>query len=194
MKKIDCRNLNCPEPVIKTKNELGNIKAGETLEVLVDNAAAAENVARLAKSQNCKAVKTESGNDFTITITKEGAGSSCTFGSKEDSAGILFVKSAVIGGGDDELGRVLANSFFNTLADYESSLKKIFFVNGGVTLTTNGSDILESLKKLEGKGVEIFSCGTCLDFYGLKEELGVGKVGNMYDIVDNLFSHKVVYI
>lgn len=202
MKVLDCRGLNCPEPVIKTKTELSGMKSEEALEILLDNASAAENVARFAESQNCKVRKIEDSNGFTLIITKECASADKDIEKnlKELSACsskkgvILFIKKAIIGTGNDELGRVLINGFFNTIAEYDSPPEKIFFVNGGVTLTVNDSDTLNALRKLEEKGVEIYSCGTCLDFYDLKDELAVGKVGNMYDLVDNLLSKKVVYI
>jgi selenium metabolism protein YedF len=185
-----------------TRNELGGMKGGEVLEVFLDNTAAAKNVTRFAESQNCKVQKTENRSGLTLTITKADASpaldtktslkelNACS----SNKGVILFIKNATIGAGDDELGRVLINGFFNTVADHGSPPEKIFFVNGGVTLTVNNSDTLQALNKLEKKGVEIYSCGTCLDFYGLKDELAVGKVGNMYDLVDNLLSKKVVYI
>ncbi|MFC1856225.1 sulfurtransferase-like selenium metabolism protein YedF, partial [Thermodesulfobacteriota bacterium] len=107
---------------------------------------------------------------------------------------VLFVKSSTIGRGDDELGRVLITGFINTISSHETPPKKIFFVNSGVTLTAEGSDVIDALVKLADSGVEIFSCGTCLDFYGLKEKLAVGKVGNMYELVDTLINEKVIYI
>jgi selenium metabolism protein YedF len=202
MKNLDCKGLNCPEPIIRTKSELSSMKGGEVLEVLLDNPAAAKNVARFAESQNCKVTKVQNGSDFTLTITKGGEMlTTDTITNLEESNAyltngnvVLFIKNATIGTGNAELGRVLINGFFNTVAQHESPPDKIFFVNGGVTLTVNNSDILQALKKLEDKGVEIYSCGTCLDFYGLKDELAIGKVGNMYDLVDNLLSKNVVYI
>lgn len=196
MKKIDLKGLNCPEPVIKTKKELDEMNTGETIEVIVDNPAAWENVTRLAESQGAKAVRSISGKDHIITITKgEPAQDSteCAV-TPHQKANVMFIKSACIGNGDDELGAILSRSFFNTLSEYETPPKKLIFVNGGVKLTTEGSDIIDALQTLENRGTEIFSCGTCLDFYGLKEKLKAGKIGNMYDIVDSLVSEKVVFL
>ncbi len=194
MRTLDCKGLDCPEPVVRTKNELSAMPPGDTLTVIVDNAAAAQNVMRLARSLSCAAQKTQVGSDHAITITKGYNTDAVTKPVSTGADTILFVKSATIGTGDDELGRVLVNGFCNTLADYDAPPKRIFFVNGGVTLTVKRSDVLPALQKLQEKGVEIFSCGTCLDYYGLKDDLAVGKVGNMYELVDNLFSHNVVYI
>ena len=51
-------------------------------------------------------------------------------------------------------------------------------------LTTSEGDILKDIQALEAQGVEVVSCGTCLEFFGLKEELKVGSITNMYDIVE----------
>jgi len=86
-------------------------------------------------------------------------------------------------------------AFLNTLWDYQPRPAKLLFINSGVMLTTEGSEVLEALKLLEKEGVKIFSCGTCLDYYGVKEKLRVGKVTNMYEIVDALLTAgKVVNI
>ncbi len=109
-------------------------------------------------------------------------------------AKILLVKKATLGSGNDELGRVLITGFFNTLAEHEAPPTKLFFINSGVTLTTTGSDIIPALNKLAEKGVDIFSCGTCLDYYNLKAALEVGKVGNMRDLIDSVLSNSVIYL
>jgi selenium metabolism protein YedF len=78
-------------------------------------------------------------------------------------------------------------SFLYALTQVEN-IKQMIFMNSGVFLTTEGSDVLESLKTMEESGVEILSCGTCLDYYGLKDKLAVGEVTNMYTAVELLTS------
>ena len=73
-----------------------------------------------------------------------------------------------------------------TLLDLKPIPSRLIFINSGVRLTTEGSEVLESLKALSEKGVEILSCGTCLDFYHLKEKLKVRVVSNMFDIAQSL--------
>lgn len=86
-------------------------------------------------------------------------------------------------------------AFLNTLWDYEPKPAKLLFINNGVRLTTEGSEVLETLALLEKKGVHIFSCGTCLEYYNLREKLRVGLVSNMYAIVDALLqATKVIKI
>ena len=98
----------------------------------------------------------------------------------------MLVDGATIGRGDDLLGAVLMKSFLHTLKEIEPRPWRLIFLNAGVKLASEGSDLLTALSELERLGVEILSCGTCLDFFKLKEKLVAGKVTNMYDIVSSL--------
>jgi len=101
----------------------------------------------------------------------------------------------VLGRGDDTLGNVLIKSFFYTLNENDVVGKTLIFLNSGVKLTCSGSEVLEHLMSLEKRGTEILSCGTCLDFYGLKEKLCVGKITNMYHILELLIkAPKVIHL
>ena len=91
-----------------------------------------------------------------------------------------------MGEGKEELGKVLIKGFIFALTQLEELPKTILFYNGGAKITTEGSESLEDLKTLEAQGVEIMTCGTCLDYYGLKEKLQVGTVTNMYSIVETM--------
>jgi selenium metabolism protein YedF len=99
---------------------------------------------------------------------------------------IVVVSSDRMGTGNDELGKVLIKGFLFAVSQLEELPKTILFYNGGATLTAEGSDSLEDLKAMEAQGVEILTCGTCLDYYGLKEKLAVGSVTNMYHIVETM--------
>ena len=99
---------------------------------------------------------------------------------------VVAIASDRMGSGNDELGKVLIKSFIFAVTQLDELPKTMLFYNGGATLTTEGSDSLEDLKSLEALGVEIMTCGTCLDYYGLKEKLAVGSVTNMYSIVETL--------
>ena len=99
---------------------------------------------------------------------------------------VVAVASDVMGQGSDELGATLMKGFLFALGQLPQLPGTVLFYNGGATLTTEGSDSLEDLKSLEAMGVEIMTCGTCLDYYGLKEKLAVGSVTNMYSIVETL--------
>lgn len=201
-KEIDVRGLPCPRPVISTKKALEEIKQG-TITVLVDNPESKENVRRFADSQGCKVNIEERKGVFYLKITKgpPGEGEKLPEVEVENelkkaiNADVVCINTDRFGTGDEELGEILMKAFLNTLWDYQPRPAKLLFINAGVMLTTEGSEVLEALSLLEKEGVEIFSCGTCLDYYGIKEKLRVGKVTNMYETVDALISAgKVVNI
>ena len=99
---------------------------------------------------------------------------------------LVYFSSDVIGRGDDELGRLLMRSFIKSLLDTPPLPKRMIFLNSGVKLATEGSLVSEALKEFEARGVEILSCGTCLDYFRLKDKLEAGKVTNMFDIISSL--------
>lgn len=87
----------------------------------------------------------------------------------DDKKLVITVTSDKFGTGDDKLGSVLMKSYFYALSEADRIPADLIFVNSGVKLTTEGSDVIDSIKKLEERGVNVLSCGTCLDFYNLKE-------------------------
>jgi selenium metabolism protein YedF len=181
---IDVRGLNCPLPVVKTKKALEEIEEGD-VSVLIERSDGCQNVKRFAESQGCKVSIDEKDGLFYIHIHKEKTEQSAT---TKQSRDIVFITTDRLGTGDEELGFILMKAFLNTLWDTNPRPTKIMFLNDGVRLTTEGSEVLEVLHLLENEGVEIFSCGTCLEFYGIKDKLQVGKVTNMYDTVESLLS------
>jgi selenium metabolism protein YedF len=184
---VDVKGLACPQPVINTKKALEEIEEG-ILTVIVDNVAARDNVRRFAESQSCTVKVEEDNGDYHLEIAK---GFSCEVESKPMEAKgndniVVYINSNLMGVGDEELGRILMGAFLKTIIGAEPQPKKIIFINSGVKLATEGSEVLESIIEMEKKGIEILSCGTCLNFYGLKEKLRVGVVSNMYDIIESL--------
>ena len=181
---VDARGLNCPMPVINTKKELDKIEEGVVI-TTVDNEIAKENVLKLANSLNCEANIIKNEKDFISIEIKKGEN---VIIEKNENVALedkcIFISSDKMGEGNDELGRVLIKGFIYTLTECKPYPKHIILVNGGVKLSTEYEATIENLKILEKAGVEILSCGTCLDYYGLKEELQVGTVTNMYTIVE----------
>lgn len=188
-KEVDARNQNCPKPVIMTKKALDSIDEG-IITTIVDNEVAKENVSKLAKSLNLEfTVDKNSSNEYYIHITKGETKESeesnvCTPNTFKDLT-ILFGKDK-LGEGSDELGSILMKGYIYTLTEAIPFPSTLLFLNGGVKLTTEGSPVLDDLLKLQSEGVEILSCGTCLDYFGLKDKLAVGEVTNMYTIVEKL--------
>ena len=187
---VNAMGDNCPIPVIKTKKAMQALTGPETIEVLVDNEIAVQNVSKMAASTGGQVSSEKLGDaEFKITIAMEGAPKS-EEGDEEASCApdarsntVVVVPSDRMGSGNDELGKVLIKGFIFAVTQLDTLPKTMLFYNGGATLTTEGSDSLEDLKSLEAQGVEIMTCGTCLDYYGLKDKLAVGTVTNMYSIV-----------
>jgi len=179
---VDARGLNCPEPVIMTKKAMDEDRS-IAITAIVSNETARENVSKLGRSQGYGVEVEQKGQDYYIYLSP-GADN----GELEKTAGdiTVLVKSSLFGEGDNELGQVLMKSFLYTLNELDQQVKHMIFMNSGVRLTSEGSPVLEHLTALEAKGVEILSCGTCLDFYHLKEKLAVGKVTNMYTAMELL--------
>ena len=185
---IDARGKACPTPVIMAKKA---ISAGEsTFTVLVDNTTAVENLKRLAENQGFDAAVTEQGGAFHLAFVRTGC-AACeeAVNSPLPAPGgdwAVFVGRDIIGDGDRELGTNLMRMFFYTLAQGEDRPGAVLFMNAGVKLPTLDEQIPEHLKTLAEAGTEILVCGTCLNFYGLTEQLKVGTVSNMYDIVSRM--------
>lgn len=176
-------------PVIKTKKAIESAEGG-VISCIVDNEIARENVKKLASSMNLEFKDYEKDGDFYIEIIK-GEGALADQEEKKvdgTSKEVVFIGSELMGSGNDELGRVLIKGFVYTLTETKPYPKAVILVNSGIKLTTVNEETVVNLKKLESAGVEILSCGTCLDYYSLKDELKVGKISNMYDIVETLKS------
>lgn len=181
-KLIDCKGLKCPQPVINTKKYFDSVESGEA-EVVVDNETAKINILKFAESNGFKAEAKEEAGIFTIRINKDKC--SCKI-INDDKKLIITVTSDKFGTGDDKLGSVLMKSYFYALSEADRIPVDLIFVNSGVKLTTEGSDVIDSIKRLEERGVNVLSCGTCLDFYNLKEKLQAGQITNMYTIVEKM--------
>lgn len=184
MKEIDARGLACPAPVLKTRSE---IEAGGLTEVavVVDNPAAEQNVLRFLRSQGFDA-KTERTEDaFRIIGIRGLEASACPVTEKKADGTKIMVLCATdrMGFGDDILGQKLMINFLRTLKEMGDELWRLVFVNNGVKLTIDKSDVLEDLKAYEAAGIKILVCGTCLDFFKLLDRKQVGETTNMLDIV-----------
>lgn len=190
---VNAMGDNCPIPVIKTKKAMAEVSGPEVLEVLVDNEIAVQNVSKMAASNGAQVSSEKLGEkEFKVTVVMAGADLTETkeeevvcMPDKRDNT-VVVIASDRMGEGNDALGKVLIKGFLFAVSQLDTLPKKILFYNGGATLTCEGSDSLEDLKNMEAQGVEILTCGTCLDYYGLKEKLAVGSVTNMYVIVESM--------
>ncbi len=196
MKDVDCRGLNCPEPVLRTKRALEE-EPSAAINVIVDNETARENVQRFARSKGRKTEWLEKENTFHIAIGADAAGETAVkTGNLEDvpskESPVILISTNQLGQGSSELGLLLMRNFIYTLTKRDDLPRAIVFMNSGVRLSIAGSTVIDELEELNSKGVTILVCGTCLDYYELKDEHKAGLVSNMYDIADLLLAAEKV--
>lgn len=193
MEHLDCTGLNCPQPLIDTKNHLEAHPETARLSVVVDNQAAAENVSRFLSSRGFQTTTT--GMTPRLTITGVGTGAAATDDTPKaaaqspapsDKNTLVMITHNTLGTGDKTLGAALMINFIKTLPEIRDSLWRMVFVNEGVKLTIEGSDTLPVLQQLEKDGISILVCGTCLDYFKLLERKQVGETTNMLDIITSL--------
>ena len=191
MQILDVRGRACPEPVIKAVALIESVEKPETVVVQVDNEIAVENLTKMAASRGLKSSSKKLG-DTHYEVSIEVVEMEVKEEISQDNI-VVAISGNTMGSGEDELGKNLLKGFIYALSTQEKLPKTVVFYNAGVFMTTEGSEALEDLKAMEEKGVEILSCGACLDYYKRKEKLEVGSVSNMYVIVEKLMkaSHVV---
>jgi len=187
VRELDCRGLACPAPVLQTKQILEKEKPA-AIKVIVDNEAARQNVTRFLEHQKFQVTAEKLGSDFHLLGSRSDettAAEKKTVQKPEAELRkiMVMVTSDCVGRGDDELGSKLMVNFLKTLKEMGHDLWRLVFVNNGVKLTVEGSEVLPILKELEGQSVHIMVCGTCLTHFKLLEKKKVGETTNMLDIV-----------
>ena len=195
---LDCRGLACPDPVLRTKEiiDRGNIVR---LSILVDNAAARENVSRFLSWAGYEVSISGEDRNFRVTGTK-GEAAACEVAEKpgtlkQESRVAVLIGTDAMGKGDETLGRKLIVNFIATLKEMGPELWRLILLNGGVKLTVEGSECLSALTALEKDGVHVLVCGTCLNYFELLEKKLVGETTNMLDIVTSMqLADKVISV
>ncbi|MFI3210053.1 MAG: sulfurtransferase-like selenium metabolism protein YedF [Peptostreptococcaceae bacterium] len=186
IKEINLKGMSCPKPVIETKKELEKLDDC-VLRVTVDNTFSKENILRFCENLGYdKKVIFEEESEITIEIVKGNISEIESIEKKEVDETVILINSCEFGKGEEELSKTLMKGFIYTLTESKPYPKIIMFANSGVRLTTENKDTVENLKLLESYGVEILSCGMCLDYYNLGNNLNVGTITNMYSVVENL--------
>lgn len=192
--KVNAIGDNCPIPVVKAKKAIDALTESAIVEISVDNEIAVQNVTKMINQKNLESTCEKiSDNNYVIKVQcgdiveeKSTEEVVCTVAKEEKM--VVVLSSDKMGEGDDELGKVLIKGFIYAITQLDKYPKAVLLYNSGVKLSSEGSDSIEDLKVLEQHGVEILSCGTCLNFYNLQDKLAVGKVTNMYSIVEELAS------
>ena len=198
MKEIDARGLACPAPVLQTKAALQE-ESPNGVRVVVDNAASQQNVQRFLESQGFQTALEQVGADYVVIGNCDSMSSAQPQPAPKPSSDTkkIMVMCATdrLGFGDDALGLKLMVNFLRTLKEMGDELWRLVFVNNGVKLTIDGSDVLEDLKDYEKNGLKILVCGTCLDHFNLLDRKQVGETTNMLDIVTAMqLADKVINI
>ena len=204
---IDAFGETCPKPVIRAMKALAESGADGSVRVLVDNTVAVENLKRLAASKQGSAEVAEVEGGWAVTVSgvpaelagnPQGtdaalaeAGIACPVPGDGDAAApapaarrqvTVFVGSSTFGQGAEELGRILIKGLVYAFSQADEVPHRIVFFNDGARLTCEGSETLDDIRELERRGCEVLTCGTCLDFHGIKDRLAVGGVTNLYAI------------
>ena len=182
---IDGRGLACPGPVIAVKKALEGLSNG-VVTIFLDNSIAKENVSKFATAHGCRVSIAEEDGGFLLTISKGEVVSEVPVTSEQKVTGdtVYVFSQDTLGHGNRELGAVLTKGFMYTLIETMPRPKTLVFMNSGVLLTIEGSPVLDHLAKLAQEGVNILSCGTCLDYFEVKDKLAIGEITNMYTIVE----------
>jgi selenium metabolism protein YedF len=188
MQIIDARQKPCPQPVILTRKAIENSAAGEEVEVVVDNEIALFNVSNVLREQKIAFTSESLTGEHRVRFVNPGGcridttlAAAVRYGNR-----VIVLKQEWMGHGSEELGRLLVKGFLNTLPDAGPLPEAIIAYNAGVRFAVEGSPVLETLQRLEIAGVKIWVCGTCVDYYGIRDQLRVGTITNMLHIIEVL--------
>ncbi|MTI82223.1 MAG: sulfurtransferase-like selenium metabolism protein YedF [Firmicutes bacterium] len=196
-KEVNNCGLACPQPVINTKKALDEINSGVVVSI-VDNEVAKENVTRFVQNAGHQVDVKKSNDNYMITITKgEGqqvnkSKDNITITNTTQSNIVYLITTDALGQGSPDLGYTLMKSFFTAIKETAPAI--LIFMNTGVKLACKDYKTIEDLMELQEKGTEILACGTCLDYYKIRENLAVGKISNMFEIVNAMESGKVITV
>lgn len=204
---IDARGEACPIPVVRTLKALGALAGPGTVETIVDNQIAVQNLTRMGEGKGCAVASEQTGEkEWHVRVTTEVPLAVSTVEAESAACDVpvpgapaaakknvvVAITSECMGTGDDVLGRKLMGSFIYSLTQLEDLPACVLLYNGGAHLSCEGSPALDDLRGLAASGVEMLTCGTCLDHYGIADTLAVGEVTNMYVIAERLTAASLV--
>jgi selenium metabolism protein YedF len=186
---IDAKNKNCPLPLIILKKALKEHQDGFVL--LINNQTAKENIERFLSENHIDSDFTENNGVFNFLVNNPRQFSIEQPEIKNHSAAasdrhVICIKSDKMGHGSDELGLILLKAFIYNLKEVAPLPSAVIFYNSGIKLALEDSSAVDSLKTLESSGVKILVCGTCVDYYHVKDRIEAGVISNMYEITEQL--------
>lgn len=205
---IDARGLACPKPLMLVKSRLGELYAGQVLEVLLDDPTACANVRRFLEEHGCRVSLAVREGISVLTVSKQNqvelptvsddpasamGVEICEVSSSRSLRFVVVVAQDVMGDGDRELGKILIQAAMNSFSEVSPLPTAMVFYNGGVKLVCDGSPVLEGLQLLSSLGVLILCCGTCLNYFDLMDKVRVGRVSNMLEILEMIAGAENVF-
>lgn len=202
---VDCRGMLCPLPLIETKKAIKSAKKGVTIKIIIDNDTSLSNLERYLSDNGIDAnYSIEEGNHtlvFTVLGTRQSMSKPedhCTYkpkpvaNNKPAKDYIVVLNSNTMGKGDDTLGEILMKGFLSSIPELDSLPKEVICYNSGVKLAIEGTATVRNLEKLNELGVRITLCGTCVDFFNLKNSIKIGEISNMYYIANTILNANYV--
>jgi selenium metabolism protein YedF len=189
---LDARGLLCPQPLMLAKKALEEISAGECLRVLIDNEISRDNLIRFLRDHGMTPELSVDEGVYTLDVEKVASGPSlgdaaayCSL--DRPSAGpVVVISHNGMGSGSEELGKILLQACVNTLKEVSPLPSAILCYNAGVFAAVEGAPTVPALAELEKQGVTLLVCGTCVDYFEMKDKVAVGTISNMYDILGQL--------
>ena len=191
-KTIDARGQVCPKPLVMARDTLKTLTKDDTLNVVVDNAISAQNLEKMAGQMELASKKVQQGSDYIVSffvnkssfVIPQTEELNCNVPEKVTGDTIVVINTDVMGKGDEKLGKILIKGFVYSLTCVANLPATIILYNSGVKLAVKDSPVVEDLQNLAEAGVDVCVCGTCVEYYGLKEQLAVGRIVNMLNIVE----------
>ena len=189
--KLNCCDLPCPQPVLKTKEALNSLKLGESLEILLNSSTSKDNVSRFLNSLKQNFNLSQNGDFYEISLIKSEYSCQNTQSKAKLANKIIYLNESSAGSGT--VGQSLLASFLGAFSQCEIKPKYVICVNDAVKISANrGHLAFRALNDLQNQGCEILSCGSCLQAYGLSDKLSIGRVSNAYEIANILLEYEQI--
>lgn len=198
---VDCRGMLCPLPLIETKKAIKSAKKGDTIKIIIDNDTSLSNLKKYLSDNGIDAKYSIKEGSHILVFTVVGTQQSmskpedhCTYepkpirNNKPTKDYIVVLNSNMMGKGDDTLGEILMKGFLSTICELDSLPKEVICYNSGVKLAIEGTATAKNFEKLSELGVKITLCGSCVDFFNLKNSIKIGEISNMYYIATTMLN------
>jgi len=202
LKTINAIGKTCPVPLIMTKKAMAELSENEMLEILSDNEVSVKNITHFL-NEHKMTVRTETTeNGYRLLVSKTGVipddtnvKDYCPVEQKKSAGYITFAGPDHLDFEKEDISLMMLVKAIQTLPEISEKPDKMIFMKYGVFLSLDDSPALDALKMLEATGTEILTCGNCLEYFGKTDKHSIGRISNMYEILDSLSkTGKVIYL